>query len=255
MLAGFWRIFCAASAGLVLAAAAPAPKTATRAAEGVGQKPAPEPPQPTSQATPRRPASPATENACTRGRGDYSSQLCAEWKAADAAAESARWAKIGAGTSGLSVLAVLIALWLARQANRIAQDVGRKQLRAYLGFESVKLDRDHVLWISVRNFGQTPATDVCMETIHFDQSSSHPFGMIDPGSSAPGLLHLEAVKLRKLADANEQFRFSIKITYKDAQRTAWERTATYKLLGNKPDADGYRRLFVVGGTANEREVS
>jgi hypothetical protein len=120
--------------------------------------------------------------------------LCAQWKAADAAKESAEWAGstfwlgvAGAAISFLTLLAAGFAAWYARkaalhtadsvdQAERAAKaaedtlDETRRvtaaQLRPYVSFtEPRKRDdepfsRESNLYIAIQNFGQIPALDV-----------------------------------------------------------------------------------------------
>lgn len=103
------------------------------------------------------------------------SDLCAQWKAADAAADAAFWAKMGFWM-GLITVAALggtlfqggRALMRAKEANDTAQDIGKRQVRAYCGVHavSIKAGEPGVLIagfrtvhaeITIRNYGQTPA--------------------------------------------------------------------------------------------------
>lgn len=90
--------------------------------------------------------------------------LCAQWKAADAAADAAWWTVIGSVISAAGLAGVLFALFLAFQSNRIARDSAERQLRAYLSVEPGginqavnQLARAPLL---IRNNGQTPANGV-----------------------------------------------------------------------------------------------
>ena len=90
------------------------------------------------------------------------SELCAQWKAADAAEDSAWWAWVS-GVMGMASLAgVVAALALTANSNRIARDAARRQLRAYIGLESCEItpldDRSgFILTATFINAGQTPA--------------------------------------------------------------------------------------------------
>jgi hypothetical protein len=100
---------------------------------------------------------------CEPGQDQRNSDLCAQWKAADAAADSARWAAWGTWISGISGLLVLLALFLAFQSNRIARDTAKRDSRAYikLVLEKEKLTIAAGAPVRIRflavNYGKTPA--------------------------------------------------------------------------------------------------
>jgi hypothetical protein len=101
---------------------------------------------------------------CNRGVDVRYSDLCAQWKAADAASDSAWWAWAG-GLLGMgSLIGVLGALYLAFQANRIARDTAARQLRAYVNARSAKVTVDVAngdiglqIALQIFNSGATPA--------------------------------------------------------------------------------------------------
>lgn len=106
-----------------------------------------------------------TIETCKPGVDVRSSDLCAQWKAADAAASSAWWAWLAGivGTGGL--LIAFGALWLARRANEIAGASAERQLRAYVlpGKISVEPPKDNEpikIVMHIKNTGQTPASAV-----------------------------------------------------------------------------------------------
>ena len=104
---------------------------------------------------------------CEPGDDQRDSDLCAQWKAADAAADAAWWAAWGTWISGISGLLVLGALFLAFQSNRIARDTAKRQLRAYVGIERVdagvlSLGKTFEVKIKYGNQGQTPAISVAV---------------------------------------------------------------------------------------------
>jgi len=114
---------------------------------------------------------------CEAGRDIRSSDLCAQWKAADAARDAARWAMIGTvvallGTFGLywqisltrrAVADTSEATVAMREANRIARENSHKELRAYLTVKSVTVnetehdDDEFIFEIEMINNGHTPA--------------------------------------------------------------------------------------------------
>lgn len=108
-------------------------------------------------------------SSCEPGRDQRQSDLCAQWKAADAAREAARWAF----WSTIVSVAGIFGLWLnlrqgrhalakAREANEIARLSAERQLRAYVGVEKLKINTvvagaRLIVWMTLRNRGQTPA--------------------------------------------------------------------------------------------------
>lgn len=102
---------------------------------------------------------------CKPGDDRRYSDLCAQWKAADAAADSAWWAWAG-GLIGIGSLAgVFIALTLAFHSNWIARDSAKRQLRAYLAVDECSIstfpdDGCIIMQLRLKNCGQTPAQKV-----------------------------------------------------------------------------------------------
>jgi hypothetical protein len=104
---------------------------------------------------------------CLDGKEDRKSDLCAQWKAADAAASSARWAWASSIVGIVSLLGVVAALGLALHSNKIAQDTAKRQLRAYLTLTALSKDPPNIkgrtsfkINAHWKNSGQTPAIDV-----------------------------------------------------------------------------------------------
>lgn len=102
---------------------------------------------------------------CAPGDNQRKSDLCAQWKAADAATDSAWWAAVGGFASAMSTLLVLIALYLAFRSNWIARDTAKRELRAYvfpvgIGFEWQMSLKDGAqaakLTVAIKNAGSTP---------------------------------------------------------------------------------------------------
>lgn len=105
--------------------------------------------------------------ACVRGNDIRSSDLCAQWKAADAAAESVWWSKT-AGLVGIAgLIGVFGALYFAGRSNKILKETSQLQLRAYMYAAELQLHPVQVNgaphWvpqIKWKNGGQTPAHHV-----------------------------------------------------------------------------------------------
>lgn len=117
---------------------------------------------------------------CQQGDDKRYSDLCAQWKAADAAADSAWWAAIGGFASAVSTILVLIALYLAFRSNGIARDTAKRQLRAYVALKQANLQQVCTVGMrpqiiaTIQNTGQTPAhqlridSDVVLRESDFD---------------------------------------------------------------------------------------
>lgn len=138
---------------------------------------------------------------CLNPIGQNESDLCAQYRAANSAYESARWAKfqfwlslIGAiGLIGTIILTVR-ATNAAIQANKISHETAARQLRAYVfspGLEweirtSLPQDGFHmVIWSTWRNMGHTPTRDLQIYFTHRVIDASVPcFGIgIEPDGS------------------------------------------------------------------------
>jgi hypothetical protein len=95
----------------------------------------------------------AYERPCKPGHDDRNSDLCAQWKAADASAAAAKWAQISAYTGGIAAILLLVTLIYTGKATRaadraaqaahaackIATDSSQAQLRAYVNVMSVRI--------------------------------------------------------------------------------------------------------------------
>lgn len=159
-------------------------------------------------------------NPCEPGNDQRDSDLCAQWKAADAATDAAWWAQWAVWIGGASTILVLIALGLAFQSNWIARDTAKRQLRAYLTLGDITFQGpDHLkaplgFQLNWQNTGQTPATQVFSRTIFvvFENStpvdvdyraldSADPIGpfVVGPGQSIAGhrllMSHSDALRV------------------------------------------------------------
>ncbi|WP_148649423.1 hypothetical protein [Novosphingobium barchaimii] len=108
---------------------------------------------------------------CAPGEELRTSDLCAQWFAARAAGEAARWSYwtfwlglVSALVSAGGLIAIIATIKQGRHANQIAQDSADHQLRAYLGVSEIKaaLDRNgHITArLLIRNYGITPARNI-----------------------------------------------------------------------------------------------
>lgn len=90
---------------------------------------------------------------CSPGYDRRYSELCADWKAADAA-------QFGAYLSITGTILVLVALYFANHANLIARKTAERQLRAYVSGTPEGADFGNAnleVTISITNHGETPA--------------------------------------------------------------------------------------------------
>jgi hypothetical protein len=125
-----------------------------------------------------KPCDPITEN--------RSSDLCAQWKAADAAAESAKYTKYsfrlgvaGLGVGFLTLLAAAAAALFAKKASeeakrsadvadhavKTSKNLGEKQIQAYLYCKSAHYIREKdqfLAHLEIGNAGLSPASDVAI---------------------------------------------------------------------------------------------
>lgn len=96
---------------------------------------------------------------CASGDDHRDSDLCAQWKAADAADRAALF-------GGISILGIALAIGLTIQSNNIARDTAKRQLRAYIAVSDSQIRPDPIdankvqAIIEFTNLGETPAIDV-----------------------------------------------------------------------------------------------
>ncbi len=112
---------------------------------------------------------------CDPGHDDRNSDLCAQWKAADAAKESADWTRrtfflgiVGTAVGFMTLIAAGAAAYYAKiaaaattNAVTVAREIGEAQVRAYLTIKTVRVCIDAKnrlgVGVSVDNSGQSPA--------------------------------------------------------------------------------------------------
>ena len=111
---------------------------------------------------------------CLNPQSGTESDLCAQWKAADAAADSAWWAGFAGWFGGLNFLGVLAAIGLAFHSNRIARDTSNAQLRPYVHGHLIEWQQrggggEFYIDFKVKftNAGQTPAKELQLAAATF----------------------------------------------------------------------------------------
>lgn len=106
---------------------------------------------------------------CPDGRENHSSELCAQWKAVDAARDSANWARRAFWAGIVSLLLLLFTLWQTRRAIIETRRIGQEQTRAYVSVNAVEVeigeDPDFGLkaprpTLTFSNAGATPACNI-----------------------------------------------------------------------------------------------
>lgn len=103
---------------------------------------------------------PATKQ--SRCGPESSDDLCAQWEAADAARDSARYAFWALIVSGVGAILLVWTLWETRE-------ISRRELRAYLrveptGMGIVQSEKRISLPFHIINYGATPAIDCCVQS-------------------------------------------------------------------------------------------
>lgn len=116
-------------------------------------------------------------NPCEPGDDNRNSDLCAQWKAADAADKAANWAGpmfwlgiVGAGIGVFTLIAAVSAAIFAKSAANatwktveVTREIGEAQTRAYLNCTSAKykLSKESI-WavLEIENIGNSPATEI-----------------------------------------------------------------------------------------------
>lgn len=196
----------------------------------------------------------ALETQCAKGIDDRRSDLCAQWKAADAAREAVLWAV-------WSGLAVVVALILTMEANRIARETGKKQTRAYVGIEEVWLDLRHRrIEFFTKNFGQSEALNVRLftqATVLGQAVHPHPVphlnGTMDPGFRKRQIIELEAGWAKSMSIAVAFSRtevlcdLAVTIEFRDVFDGQAKRTDKYNTCAAWRAENGRYPLELVGG--------
>jgi hypothetical protein len=131
--------------------------------------------------------------------------------------------------------------------------IARRDLRAYVGISRMEYS-DRGVEITLRNYGQTPAFKVCMNTSYaWTRSKSlrreHNFGIIDPGEDQ-AVIHLTRSQVSAgLKSANAHV--IVILDYDDAFSGKWRRQGKY--LSAKFNRDRADKRFYIEGGLTEKE--
>jgi len=167
----------------------------------------------------------------------------------------------------LGTALLIVTLLLTWQANRAAvesvrvqRQIGQAQIRAYLGVEGARLDEDRFrIWLQIKNFGQTPASDVSVKTVCIvggteRESQLHGFGIVDPGVATPAVIKVAPEDIVFIANnPDTPLIVRVTISYSDVNQDSWCKTAKYFCPRSLAE-NGHFALYVVGGSAKERKV-
>jgi hypothetical protein len=133
---------------------------------------------------------PVLERQCGQGHNDRQSDLCAQWKAADAASKAAWWAAVATFVTATGTIGLFWQIKLTREAvqdtakateaigeaNAIARDIGQAQTRAYLSIETLevkKIERGLEFKATIKNSGNSPAlaAQIMLDVMDYDGST------------------------------------------------------------------------------------
>ena len=116
--------------------------------------------------------SPVHERACQKGSDNRESDLCAQWKAADAASEAAWWAMIATFVTALGTFGLFWQIKLTREAvqdtgdataqmarqTKLAEAAQRPYLHVEsMGWQKINASQNFIFLLKIKNYGQTPA--------------------------------------------------------------------------------------------------
>lgn len=97
------------------------------------------------------------ERPCDQGNDNRQSDLCAQWKAADAAGESARWTFWTFIVSIFGTVGIIATIFYARSSIIASVNAERPHVRLYRTKKQNRDDGIIVQGVNFRNYGRTPA--------------------------------------------------------------------------------------------------
>jgi len=202
---GIYRSIIVAIAGLVLIGAGNAPKPIAQikqseAVSDAGQSPSAIATFKSKAIEPIKPAK--NHQPCGNGRYTSDDDLCAQWKAADAAHDAANWARWQLGISAAGLLGLIVSLFFTRGALVAADSTNKAFIRAEAGIlvPSIQFSGGG-LWadsfkIKMHNVGRTPITIVHYQ-LHLDNDNI--------GHQMEIPLHADEHQLGIMIDAGKPF--------------------------------------------------
>lgn len=223
-----------------------------------------EQPPDTDPAAARQTSSQALQNRtpCEQPKGHDESDLCAQWKAANAAEDSAFWAKWG---FWIGVVGSCLLLWqiiltrravedtseatdAMREANEIARSVARNELRPYfyvVRVEICEMEGDEVsLKLTMKNYGRGPArnirfflktyfTDPSFRRIEARATEKTNFGTVAPDAEKWFVMRyfINDIAQNQIAATQSLLMFRFRYTYTGDDGGTYREAYSYALSG------------------------
>lgn len=248
---GYRRYVIAAFGWLILAAAPLPPNKGTEADKPkpaqTTQKPAPPITQPVKPKPVEKVKPSEYERPCKPGQYNYNSDLCAQWTAAQGAAEAALWAKYQFWLGIVGTIALLWTLRLTRKATRAATRSVDAQIAAARPIMSLskvdcladEMSTDDVASIkfgwTLKNYGQTGCwveslSIICGEIDSGDTKYAHSrlSAFVPPGTTVQSKIETtdhrviftieETIRLRN----NKRFQVWGNSVYRNSEKLRWQ---------------------------------
>lgn len=141
----------------------------------------------------------AAERRERESRQHDTADLDAQVRAADAAEQQVLPSWFAAALSFAGTGLIVWSLHEARTANRIAREIGSRQLRPWMLFESIKqeqrVDGTFTIWVVWKNFGLSPGIDVEVVTswcTYIPNEEDHPVRDIADANNVPVMVGVVA---------------------------------------------------------------
>ncbi|CDO35831.1 hypothetical protein [Novosphingobium sp. KN65.2] len=208
---------------------------------------------------------------CEPGDDRRYSDLCAQWKAADAASVSATWAWVSGVVGTLSLVGVFAAIGLTYQANNISRRMGEAQTKAYLANDGIRLELSAasnppfsaIINCDWRNVGNTPAFDFEVEyrllatlrsgevifSTLFHANEECGAVRIDPSDKAGAHAHFRELSFAGYEDAISRGDVTILVDMNGTYRTVFNKiervSDQFRSVKFYPSGNGASRLIEV----------
>jgi hypothetical protein len=153
-----YRCIIIAAFGWLSLAAGPAPKQSAQPDNAASQSEVSAAAKTVASAISNAAKSSKEDGGCQQGQDERSSDLCAQWKAADAARDAADYALIGLIVTAIGTGLLVWTLWETRVSTR-------REARAYIkvspieGSGQIEAEKPICIVLNVINYGMTPAID------------------------------------------------------------------------------------------------
>ncbi len=227
---------------------------------------------------------------CENITGRDQSELCNQWRSAEATERASRWAWWQMVFSFFGIIGLGVTLWFnfeawrqarnsegetiralqaaertaeaAGEANRMALERDRHELRAYLGIDSASYDAVlGNITITVENSGKTPARKVsaifrCISIQAPVQTKEEQFGLIDPHNGFSQIIDMsgdEKLRFEEFLRAGDDWICSFEIRFEDVFGQSWCRKANFSANINHLKNGAEWSLYLVDGSSTETQ--